>query len=88
MIDEDLLSILACPETKKSLVPADEQTLKAVNKAIGEGKVLNRQKQKVEDRIDGGLFREGDLTQMYPVRNGIPLLLVEELMDVSPVTSS
>lgn len=88
MIDESLLSILACPETKKNLVMASAQTVEAVNTAIEQGKIFNKLKQKVEEPVDGGLFREGDAGFMYPVRKGIPILLVEELMDVQCVAST
>ena len=86
MIDDDLLSILACPETKKNLILADQGTVDKVNTAIMEEKILNKQKEKVKLIIDGGLFRVDDKCFMYPIRKGIPLLLIEELMDVRFLT--
>jgi len=85
MIDKELLSILACPETKKNLVLADDQTLAKINVAISQGKVTNKLKQKIQEQINGALFRVGDTKYIYPIRGGVPILLVEELIDVSGV---
>jgi len=82
MIDPTLLSILVCPETKKNLVLADAKLVQKINEDIKKGKVTNRSRQKVLKEIDGGLFREGDGRFLYPIRNGIPILLVEELISV------
>jgi uncharacterized protein YbaR (Trm112 family) len=71
MIDKTLLSILACPETKKDLELADQQTIDRVNGLIKQGKVLNRAKERVSKGIDGGLFRQGDRSCLYPIREKI-----------------
>lgn len=83
MMDDILLSLLSCPKTKKNLVLADDRLIAKVNTAISEGKILNAQKEKVTEAIDGGLFREGDHSAIYPIRQGIPVLLVEELINIS-----
>lgn len=80
MIDKDLLDILACPETKKDLELADDETVKRINKAIGEGRVRNKLQQKIDQPIEGGLFRVGDKSCIYPIRDNIPILLVDELI--------
>ena len=80
MIDEALLSILACPETKKDLELADEKTVDQINERIARGELLNRTKKRVEKTIDGGLFRVGDRSCLYPIRDNIPILLVDELI--------
>lgn len=80
MIDKDLLKILACPETKKDLEPADEDTIRKINVAIQAGQIRNILQAKVERPIDGGLFRVGDRSCLYPIRENIPVLLVEELI--------
>ncbi len=77
MIDSEFLKILACPETKQSLQVADAQTLARVNAAIGSGNLLNRGNQKVAGKIDAGLVRR-DGQVLYPIREGIPVMLVEE----------
>lgn len=80
MIDKDLLSILSCPETKKDLEEADQTVIDKINAAIAEGKVRNRAQEKISEPIDGGLFRAGDSSCLYPIRENIPVLLVEELI--------
>ncbi|MGE0268190.1 MAG: Trm112 family protein [Candidatus Omnitrophota bacterium] len=80
MIDKDLLDILACPETKKDVELADQDTVAKINQAIKEGRVRNKSQQKVEQPIDGGLFRVGDRSCIYPIRDHIPILLVDELI--------
>ena len=53
MIDDTLLSILACPETKKDLELADEATVSKINQLIEEGKLVNNARETVEKKIDG-----------------------------------
>ncbi len=79
-IDKDLLDILACPETKKNLEPADDAQLAKINAAISAGQLINKSGQKVSEPLQSALFRAGDLTAVYPVRENIPILLVDELI--------
>ncbi|MCB9747494.1 MAG: Trm112 family protein [Candidatus Omnitrophica bacterium] len=85
MIDPDLIDILSCPETKKNLVLAEDDVIMKVNEAISAGKIFNRRKEKVQDKIDAALFREGDQDHIYPVREGVPILLVEELISIKDI---
>ena len=77
MIDEELLSILACPETHQPLAVADAATLERANAAIAAGTQKNAGGEPVSDVLEGGLVRE-DGRILYPIRDGIPILLVEE----------
>lgn len=85
MIDEQLISILACPETKKDLELASPKEVAKVNQAIDTGTLFNRQKERITEPINGGLFRRGDRGEMFPVRHDIPILLIEELLDVKHI---
>ena len=85
MMDKDLLSILACPQTKISLELADQHPIENLNQLIEKGELVNQEGGKVTKKIDGGLYRVGDRNFLYPVRNGIPILLVEELLSVEKI---
>lgn len=77
MIDQSLLDILVCPETKQSLRVADEQMLKAMNTSIEQGAVTNRGGKPVTAGLDEALVRE-DGGVLYPVRDDIPIMLIDE----------
>jgi len=76
-VDPELLEILACPETKEEVRVADEATLQALNEKIQAGKVATRGGKEVTDPLDGGLVR-ADGKVLYPVRDGIPIMLIDE----------
>jgi uncharacterized protein YbaR (Trm112 family) len=77
MIDAEFLNILCCPETRQSLAWALPEVIAGVNQKIACGQVSNRGGRPVTEKIDNGLVR-ADQTVLYPVRDGIPVLLVEE----------
>ena len=77
MIDRDLLSILCCPETKQRVILADAALVEKLNEAVARGDLKNKGKKSVSERIDGGLIRS-DQKILYPIREGIPVMLVEE----------
>ncbi len=77
MIDEDLLSILACPETHQPLARASEAQLARVNASVSKGHARNVGGVKVTEPLAEALVRE-DQKIVYPVRDGIPVLLVDE----------
>lgn len=76
-LDKDLLAILACPETKEPVSLADDGLLGRVNAAIAAGRMKNRDGQAIEKPLDAGLVRQ-DGKLLYPVRGGIPIMLIEE----------
>jgi len=77
VIDKELLAILACPETHQPLAEADAALLSGVNARIAAGGVKNVGGAEVTDALEAGLVRE-DGAIVYPVRDGIPVLLVDE----------
>lgn len=81
MIDKDLLSILACPETHQPLHEASEAELGAVNGRISGGGVKNVGGKDVTEALQAGLVRE-DGKRIYPVKDGIPVLLIDEGLDL------
>jgi len=78
MIDERLLSVIACPETRQDLELAEPGLVQRINSLIEKGELLSRSKQKVTEKIDGGLVRKDDRKYLYPIRDEIPILLVDE----------
>jgi uncharacterized protein YbaR (Trm112 family) len=77
VIDKDLLAILACPETRQPLAEAGADLLKRVNERISAGSVKNVGGAAVKQALAGGLVRQ-DGKIVYPVRDDIPVLLVDE----------
>ena len=77
MIDKDLLSILACPETHQPLREASVDDLASVNQRIAAGGIENVGGKPVADSLEAGLVRE-DGKRIYPVKDGIPVLLIDE----------
>lgn len=77
MLNEELLNIVVCPETKQKLSIADQSLVDELNKKIESGSLKNRSGNKISEKIDGGLVRE-DGKYLYPIREEIPILLVEE----------
>lgn len=81
MIDKDLLDILACPETHQPLAMAEPALLAKINKLISGGSCTNAGGKKVVDPLDAGLVRE-DGKVLYPIRDDIPVLLIDEGLKV------
>jgi len=77
VIDKDLLEILACPETHQALAVADAALLERVNALIASGKAKNKAGQALADKLVEALVR-ADRKLVYPVRDGIPVLLIDE----------
>jgi uncharacterized protein YbaR (Trm112 family) len=76
-LKSDILSILRCPENRTPLSPASDETLRRVNEAIRDGRLVNCAGQILENPLDGGLVRE-DGTLLYPIIDGIPVLLRDD----------
>ena len=83
MIDRELLEILACPETKEPVALAESELVDRINTAIAAGQMKNRGGDQVTEAIDGGLVR-GDGRYLYPIRDEIPIMLIEEAIPLPP----
>ncbi len=79
MISPELLEILVCPEDHSPVTLADAALVGKVNSAIAAGKMANRAGETVTEPVDGGLVR-GDRAWLYPVREDIPVMLVDEAL--------
>lgn len=76
-IAKELLAILCCPETKQAVNLADEQLIERLNGAISKGELKNKAKKPVTEKLDGGLIR-ADNKILYPIREDIPVMLIDE----------
>jgi uncharacterized protein YbaR (Trm112 family) len=81
MVDKNLIEILCCPETKQSVSLVDKDVVRTINDGIRSGTVVNRGGTTVKEAIDGGLLRE-DGKYLYPVREDIPIMLIDEAIAV------
>ena len=77
MIDPELLKILRCPETRQPLTVADNAELQRLNQRLSAGELVNRAGKPVTEPLQEALVRQ-DRTVVYPVRNNIPVMLIEE----------
>lgn len=86
MISQELLNIIVCPETKQDLVIAKIDVVEKINALIENGELLNRSKQKVTEKIDGGLIQKDDQKYLYPIRDEIPILLIDESISLENIS--
>ena len=80
-VSEELLEILVCPETKQPVTPAPPELISKLAEDIAAGKVRNRGGEKVSQPLAEGLLRE-DGKVIYPVDDGIPVMLIEESIEL------
>lgn len=76
-LDDFLLSILVCPETKAKVNLAEQSLVEEINRQIEGGTLKNVAGKAVHEKIDALLIRE-DGKRAYPVRQDIPIMLIEE----------
>ena len=81
-VSQELLEILVCPETKQRVSPAADEVVRQVNARIEAGDLRNRGGDAVSKPIVEGLLRE-DGKILYVVDDGIPVMLVEESIELS-----
>ena len=81
MVDQSLLEILVCPETKQPLRVADDGLLASLNAAIEKGAVRNRGGSPVTEPLSEALVRQ-DGGYLYPVRDDIPIMLIDESIPI------
>jgi len=80
-MDKRLLTILRCPVTHKGLAIARRDMLDRVNAAIEAGTVSNRDGSVLSEPLGEALITD-DEKLVYPVANGIPVLLEGESINL------
>ena len=81
MVEKELLELIACPETHQPLRQAPPALLERVNARIARGELKNRAGTVLSAALAEGLVRH-DERVLYPVVDGIPMLLIEEAIAV------
>ena len=80
-MDKRLLTILRCPVTHKGLSVLKKDRLERINTAIRSGDVVNHDGVKLDDPLDEALVTD-DGKRIYPVADGIPVLLEGEAISM------
>jgi len=80
-VGQELLEILVCPETRQSLATASEELIGELNARIRAGSLRNRGGEPVTRPIAEALLRE-DGKVVYVVDDGIPVMLIEESIEL------
>jgi uncharacterized protein YbaR (Trm112 family) len=86
MITDEFLAMLRCPENRARLVRGDWALVADLNREITAGRLRNRGGQPVTRKIDGLLVRD-DSRLGYPIVDEIPILLVDEAVELTGFAS-
>ncbi len=86
-MDKKLLSILCCPVTHQGLILARSDLLQKVNAAIDAGKISNRDGNQLSASLTEALVTD-DSKLLYPVNDGIPVLLEGESIGLEQLTAA
>ena len=79
MLDPELVALLVCPETHQDVTLALSGEIARLNEAIRAGQVRTVAGKAVDQPADGALIRV-DRAVAYPIRDGIPVMLVTEAL--------
>lgn len=80
-MDKRMLSFLRCPVSHKGLAQAGRDSLSAVNTAIDAGGLTTRDGRVLAEHLTEALITD-DGKVLYPVAEGIPVLLEGESIDM------
>lgn len=83
-MDKKLLDIICCPVTKLPLELLDGDRLGRLNAAIKAGEIRSRRNDEPLQPLKEALVTR-DGRRVYPIREGIPVLMEEESIDWTPM---
>ncbi len=86
MIEKELLDILVCPKSHKPLTLAEQSLVAGLNEKIAAKTLTNAAGRSVESEMQGGLVCE-DEGLLYPIIDGIPVMLVDEAIPIGQMTN-
>lgn len=84
---EAIVKMLVCPETRQPLEIMDTERLADLNEGISGRTVRNQAGFLVTDACESALVTV-DGTRLYPVRDGIPILLIPESIAISQLNQN
>lgn len=76
-LDEDLLELMVCPDSREKLALADASMVAKLNARVEAGNLKNRAGNVVDKKLDAALVRDNG-EYAYAVVDDIPNLIVDE----------
>ena len=83
MLDSQLLACLRCPESRQTVSLASPDLLAKVNSLIASGALNNASGRAVTSPLVAALVRS-DAQRLYPIVDGIPVMLMDESIILNP----
>lgn len=87
MISEEIVKFLVCPVERRPLALADAELISRLNDRIGAQSLRNASGETITRRLDSGLIRD-DHQVLYPIIDGIPILLASEAIHLEDLTDA
>ncbi|TWU43108.1 hypothetical protein Q31b_21450 [Novipirellula aureliae] len=84
MIDKELLKLLRCPRSRRTMQLAPESLVSKLNEAVKRGELRDLGDQKITQPIDAALM-VCDGAEVYPIRGGIVSMVAEEAIPTAAV---
>lgn len=82
MVDDSLVALLRCPETGQAVRVAPDRLLRDLRAQLGAGTLHDTKGNAVESPVQAALLR-ADGRRLFPIRDGIPVMLRDEAIDIS-----